>query len=76
MKLVTQTGILSRIYVKFKDESAGLSKMRSESYVSENNFVPVVRIEANCSVSLKSGLTIHGILLPLMPVFACTFHKV
>ena len=68
--------MLSRIYVKFKDENAGLSKIRSESYASENNFVPVVRIEANCSVSLKSGPTIHGIPLPLMPLLACTFHKV
>ena len=33
--------------------------MRSDRYESENNIVTIVRIEANFSVSLNSGATIH-----------------
>ena len=32
-------GILSKIYVKFEVENAGLTKMRSDRYASENNIV-------------------------------------
>ena len=42
-----------------KIKNVGLRKLRSDSYASENNFVPIVRIEANFSVSLNSAPTIH-----------------
>ena len=53
------SGIFNKIYVKFEYENAGLTKMRSDRYASENNLVPIVRIEANFSVSSNSGPTIH-----------------
>ena len=40
--------------------------MRSSKYASENNIVPIVRIEANFSVSLNSGPTIHPTQFLLM----------
>ena len=51
--------ILSKIYVKFKNENVGLTKVISDRYASENNFVPIVRIKPNFSVFLNSRLTIH-----------------
>ena len=56
--------------------NAGLTKMRSDRYASENKIVPIVRIGANFSVSLNSGLTIHQTQFLLMLAFACTDHKV
>ena len=53
------SGILNKCYVKFEDKNAGLTKMRSDRYASEKNIVPIVRTEANFSVSLNSGPTIH-----------------
>ena len=53
------SGILSAIYVKFEDQNAGLMKMRSGKYVSENNIVPILRTEATFSVSLNSRPAIH-----------------
>ena len=53
------SGILNKTYVKFEDENSGLTKMRSDRCASENNIFPIVRIEANFSVSLNSGPTIH-----------------
>ena len=70
------SGILNKIYVKFEDENAGLTKKRSDRYASENEKVPIVRIEANFSVSLNSEPTIHQTQFPLMLLFACTVHKV
>ena len=70
------SGILNKIYVKFEDENAGLTKKRSDRYASENDKVPIVRIEANFSVSLNSEPTIHQTQFPLMLLFACTVHKV
>ena len=63
------SGILSTIYVKFEDQNAGLMKMRSDRYASENNIVPILRIEATFSVSLNSGPTIHRTQFPLMLTF-------
>ena len=70
------SGVLSTIYVKFADQNAGLVKMRSDRYASEKNIVPILRIEATFSVSLKSGPTIHRTQIPLMLAFAYTVHKV
>ena len=40
------SGILKKIYVTFEDENAGLTKMRSDRYASENNMVPIAITEA------------------------------
>ena len=40
------SGILNKIYVTFEDENAGLTKMRSDRYASENNMVPIAITEA------------------------------
>ena len=53
------SGILSRIYVKFEDENALLTKMRSDRSGSENNIIPIVRTELSFSVSMNSRPTIH-----------------
>ena len=70
------SGISNKMYVKFEDENARLTKMKSDRYASENNMVPIVRIEASFSVSLNSGPTIHPNQFLLMLAFACTVHKV
>ena len=49
VQLLTQkmtSGILNKIYVTFEDENAGLTKMRSDRYASENNMVPIAITEA------------------------------
>ena len=53
------SGILSRIYVKFEDENALSTKMRSDRCGSENNIIPIVRTELSFSVSMNSRPTIH-----------------
>lgn len=53
-----------------------INKNEIDRYASENNFVSIVRIEANVSVSLNSRLTIHQTQFPSMLAFACTVHKV
>ena len=68
--------ILNKISVKFEYENAGLLKMRSDRYASKNNIVLIIRTEANFSVSLNSGPTIHRTQFPLMLAFACIVHKV
>ena len=50
--------------------------MRSNRYALKNKIFLIVRNEANCSVSLNSGPTIHRTQVPLMLLFACTVHKV
>ena len=70
------SSILSKIYVKFEDENARLTKMRSDRYASENNTVTIVRIEANFSISLNSRPSIHRTEFPLMLELACIVHKV
>ena len=72
----SSSGILNKIYIRFEDENAGLTKMKSNRYASKNNTVPIVRNETNCSASLNSGPTIHQTQLPLMPAFPCAVHKV
>ena len=54
----------------------GQMKMRLDRYASENNIVSIARIEADFSLSLNSGPTIHQTQFTLIPAFACTFHKV
>ena len=56
--------ILNKMYVKFEDQNAGLTKMRSDRYASEHNIVPIVRIEANFRTQFSPMLA-----------FAYTFHK-
>ena len=46
--------------------------MISDRYAPENNIVPIIRIEANFSLSLNSGPTIHRIQSPQIVAFACT----
>ena len=52
----------------------GQMKMRLDRYASENNIVSIARIEADFSLSLNSGPTIHQTQFTLIPAFA--FHKV
>ena len=50
--------------------------MRLDRYASENNVVPVVRIEANFSLLLNSGPSIYRAQFPLMLSFPCTAQKI
>ena len=70
------SGILSKIYVKFEDQNAGLMEMRSNRYASEINIVLILRTESTFSVSLNSVPTIHQTQFSLMLAFACTVQKV
>ena len=65
------------IYVNFNDTKAGLMKMRSDPYASQNNVVPIHRIELNIPISLSgSGPSFLRTQFPLMLAWACTVHKV
>ena len=70
------SGILNKLYVKFGDENTGLKKWDQIGMHQKIIYFPIVRIEANFSVSLNSGPNIHQTHCPLMLAFACTVHKV
>ena len=53
------SSILNKIYVKSKDENTGLKKWDQISMHQKIIFFPIVRIEANFSLSLNSGPNIH-----------------
>ena len=65
------------IYIKFNDHKAGLMKMRSDPYASQNNIVPIHRVELNIAMSVSgSGPSFVRTQFPLMLAWACTVHKV
>ena len=46
-KVVIKNGIVSKLYVKFFEEDAGLKSIESDCYARHHNFVPVERSETD-----------------------------
>ena len=71
-------GKVSKVYVKFDDETTGINKMKSDHYSRVNKVVPIERIEARIKIkpNKPSSPEIKRTQFPLMLAWACTVHKV
>ena len=71
-------GNVTTIYLKMDDESAGLQAIRSDTYGSQHNLVPIRRIEREIAINSKStcSLTIKRLQFPIILYWASTIHKV
>ena len=59
------------------DESAGLQAIRSDTYGSQHDLVPIRRIEREIAINSKSACspTIKRLQLPIILSWANTIHK-
>ena len=71
-------GNVTTVYLKMDDESAGLQAIRSNTYGSQHNLVPIRRIEREIAINSKStcSLTIKRLQFPIILYWASTIHKV
>ena len=71
-------GNVTTIYLKMDDESAGLQAIRSDTYVSQHNLVPIRRIEREIKINGKSACspTIKRLQFPIILSWASTIYKV
>ena len=69
---------VSKIYVKFDDESAGLKLRSRDNFARLHNCVPVERVETKIKIrtTKSSSPEIKRTQFPLMLAWACTVHKV
>ena len=71
-------GNVTTIYLKMDDESAGLQAIRSDTYGSQHNLVPIRRIEREIAINSKSACptTIKRLQFPIILSWASTIQKV
>ena len=69
---------VTKIYIKFDDDSAGLKKKNSDNFARLNNCVPIERVETKIKIrtTKSSSPEIKRTQFPLMLAWACTVHKV
>ena len=76
--LLNNDGRVSKIYIKFDDDKAGVKMMASDNYARQHKFVPIERAEAAIKIrgNKECSSVIERIQFPLMLAWACTVHKV
>ena len=69
---------VTTIYLKMDDESVGLQAIRSDTYDSQHNLVPIRRIEREIAINSKNACspTIKRLQFPIILSWASTIHKV
>ena len=69
---------ISKIYIKFDDNKAGLKRISMDSLARDCGWVPSERAEASIRVRANkdSSLVTNRSQFPLMLAWGCTVHKV
>ena len=75
---VNSNQAVTKIYIKFDDDSAGLKKIGTDKFARQNNCIPIERVEAKIKIRTTklSSPEIKRTQFPLMLAWACTVHKV
>ena len=71
-------GNVTTTYLKMVDKSGGLEAIKSDTYGSQHDLVPVRRTEKEIAIKSKSACspTIKRLQFPVILSWACTIHKV
>ena len=72
----TNMGTVTKIYIKFDDNAAGLKAIQNESVARTHDAVPISGTEASFALPKSHTCTIKQNQLPTMLAYACTMHKV
>ena len=69
---------ISKVYVKFDDNTAGLRKLNSDNLAQQNMWIPIEKAEGTIAIRVNknSSPVIKRTQIPLMLSWACTVHKV
>ena len=70
---VNSNQAVTKIYIKFDDDSAGLKRIGTDKFARQNNCIPIERVEAKIKLSSPE---IKRTQFPLMLAWACTVNKV
>ena len=71
-------GNVTTTYLKMDDKSGGLEAIKSDTYGSQHDLVPVRRTEKEIAIKSKSACspTIKRLQFSVILSWACTIHKV
>ena len=71
----TNIATVTKIYIKFDDNTAGLKTIQNTSLARTNNYALISRTEASLALSKIHTSTIKRTQFPIMLVYAYTMHE-